>query len=421
MSLKSFYYFGKMWRNPRKSPRDIQKLQLKKLKAVTTHAYNNSPFYHAKLKEAGLHPSDIASLDEISKIPFTTKEELREAGKTVVAENIPLKKCYTETTSGSTGKKLEMIHSYDARAFRYAVFYRIYLSWGMRPFKRISDIRFTPLAPTLLEKLGITKSYYISTFMDADEQFDLIFKQNPHILVGHPPDLVNMAKIARSRGTVLNLDFIGSNSELLTQKERAFIEETFCCPVYEEYSSFEIGFMAQSCIKKRMHIISDAVIMECIKDGEPVTPGESGEVVVTLLFPDATPFIRYKHRDVASLSEEGCDCGITFPVMDVIEGRKDDFIVLPSGKEISPTRLVPLFFEFEHIKDFNIIQTSPRNVTVNVVPHEPFGEKEEETLLQLVTRELEGMDIAIRCVTSIKKTPQGKKRAVINLIKKDEI
>ncbi|MBU7016450.1 MAG: phenylacetate--CoA ligase family protein [Theionarchaea archaeon] len=279
-------------------------------------------------------------------------------------------------------------------------------------------IRYEPLNLSLIERLGILKVKYISTFLDMESQFDLLLKQNPDVLVGHPPDLIDMARLALSTGVTLNLDIIGSNSEVLTLKEREFLEKTFHCPVYEEYSAVEVGFVAQNCKKKRMHIISDSVLVEIIKDGEPAAPGEKGEVVVTSLFRNATPFIRYNLGDVASLSQDECDCGMTFPVIDGIEGRKDDFIMLPSGKEIPPTRIVPLFFNLTFMKEFTAVQTSPKKVIINIVPCKTFCERDREYLLELVRNELTGMDIEIKCVESLEKTAYGKKCAVINLVKK---
>lgn len=418
MSLRSFYHFAKIWRTPHVSRQDIEALQLKKLKKVITHAYTNSPFYHEKFTRAGVSPEDITCLEDITKIPFTTKEEIREAQDTIIARNISLNNCYIETTSGSTGKKLEMHHHIDFKWFRNALFYRMYIDWGMRPFKKITYIRFSALEPTLFHKLGFTKTFHISSFLDSDTQFELLCNHDPHILVSHPPDLVTMAKMQQKHNTSLEFDFAVSNSELLTQEERDFIEKIFNCPVYEEYSSFEVGFMARNCKKQNMHIISDSVLMEVVKNGEVVPPGEQGEVVVTSLFENATPFIRYYQGDMASLSPSQCDCGITFPLMNVIEGRKDDFIVLQSGKKIPPTRIVPLFFNFSGIIEFNVTQVSTTRVVINVVPGESFEKKEEKYLIKLIKNELKGMDIDIKYVDSIKRTAHGKKRAVINKVSK---
>ncbi len=418
MPLKSYYYLAKMWRNPWKPYKEIEKLQLKNLKAVVTHAYEHSPFYHEKYRKAGLHPEHINSLEDIMKVPFTTKEELRESGNNVLARDIPPRDhCYM-TTSGSSGEKLDVIHSRDFRAVVHAIFSRIYLTWGIKPFKKMTYIRYEPLTLSLIERLGILNVKYISTFLDMESQFDLLLKQNPDVLVGHPPDLIDMARLALSTGITLNLDIVGSNSEVLTLKEREFLEKTFHCPVYEEYSAVEVGFVAQNCKKKRMHIISDSVLVEILKEGEPVAPGEKGEVVVTSLFRNATPFIRYSLGDVASLSQDECDCGMTFPVIDGIEGRKDDFIVLPSGKEIPPTRIVPLFFNLTFMKEFTAVQTSSKKVIINIVPCKTFCERDREYLLELVRNELTGMDIEIKCVKSLEKTAYGKKCAVINLVKK---
>ena len=425
MFLKDFYYLGKMWKNPRKPWKEIEKYQLKKVKSVVHHAYTNSPFYYKKFKKAGINPSDIKTLNDLSKIPVTTKEELRNAGDSVIAQNISPRQYRRITTSGSTGRKLTIIHSSDFVSHAHARFYRIYVDLGMRPFKTVSYIRYSPLDETILfdrigdiffQKLKLAPSYYISTFLDVDQQLELLLDQTPHILVGHPPDLVALAKKMCAAKRYITPDFIVSTSELLIEKEREFIEKTFACPVYNEYSSFEVSYIARDCKKKRMHILADSVLVEFLKDGEPATPGEEGEVFVTLLFEDATPFIRYKQGDIASYTDEPCDCGITFPLMNVIEGRTDDFVVLPSGEKIPPTRVVPIFFEFESVREFNVIQTALTTLVVNVVPTEYYTEKEEEELINLLKTELPGINITVKHVTTIEKTPAGKKRAVINKI-----
>ncbi|MGC1119527.1 MAG: phenylacetate--CoA ligase family protein, partial [Candidatus Methanofastidiosia archaeon] len=109
MFVKDLYYLGNVWRNPRKPFRTIEKYQLKRLKAVVRHAYTNSPFYHEKFRRAGVGPEDITCLKDIEKLPFTTKEELLEAGDSVVARNIPPSHYRIITTSGSTGKKLRIV------------------------------------------------------------------------------------------------------------------------------------------------------------------------------------------------------------------------------------------------------------------------------------------------------------------------
>jgi phenylacetate-CoA ligase len=429
MFLKDVYYLAQIWRNPKKPYHDIQTFQLKKLKSVVTHAYRYSPFYHEKLKKAGVSPDDITSLKDITLLPFVTKDELIHESKNTVARDIDPQKYRYITTSGSSGKKLKIIHSNDFISHLIALFYRIYYDWGVRPFKKISYIRYAPLNKTALydstekyvfQKLGIAQSFYISTFLDPEKQLELLLQQNSNILVGHPPDLVQLAKTARKTGVNMKFEFIGSNSELLTGKERKFIEETFGCPVYDEYSTLEIGYIARDCRKKNMHIVSDSVIVEFIKDGEPVSPGEHGEVTVTSLFGNTMPFIRYKQGDIASAfdssSGEECDCGITFPLMNVIKGRKDDFLLLPSGARVAPTRVIPIFFKFDSIREFNVIQTAPDTIIVNVVPDGSFEKDEENNLLTLIKDELPGMDITLQYVDSIEKSARGKKRAVINQV-----
>jgi hypothetical protein len=104
--------------------------------------------------------------------------------------------------------------------------------------------------------------------------------------------------------------------------------------------------------------------------------------------------------------------------MNVIKGRKDDFLLLPSGERVAPTRVIPIFFKFDSIREFNVIQTAPDTIIVNVVLFGSFEKDKENMLLTLIKNELPGINIDLQYVDSIEKSARGKKRAVINQVTK---
>ena len=140
-----------------------------------------------------------------------------------------------------------------------------------------------------------------------------------------------------------------------------FIEKVFDAPFYDQYACDEMGWMAWQCKEKNeYHIDADSIIMQFVDDdGEEVSPGERGEIVCTSLFNYAVPFIRYAVGDVGIPSNEECPCGRILPLMKMIEGRTDSFILLPDGRVLSPMALNAvgeMFMYHGDIDQYRIIQ-----------------------------------------------------------------
>ncbi|MHA1832375.1 MAG: phenylacetate--CoA ligase family protein, partial [Candidatus Baldrarchaeia archaeon] len=123
----------------------------------------------------------------------------------------------------------------------------------------------------------------------------------------------------------------------------------------------EFERMAWQCPEKKgYHIDADALILQFVdEEGEEVAPGERGEIVCTSLFNYAMPLIRYSVGDVGVASTEECTCGINFPMMKVLEGRKDSILFLPDGRPLSPIAFIyamQLFKQFKYIEQWRVIQ-----------------------------------------------------------------
>ncbi|MBU7024843.1 MAG: phenylacetate--CoA ligase family protein, partial [Theionarchaea archaeon] len=190
---------------------------------------------------------------------------------------------------------------------------------------------------------------------------------------------------------------------------RKYIEKTLKAHTINKYGAAEIISIAWDCSHGNMHIDADSVIVEFVKAGEHVAPGERGEVVVTNLWNVAMPFIRYRLGDLAVPSDELCSCGRGLPLIKELEGRFDDVVVLPSGGLVPCTRISAIFHSTPQVSEFGVIQDSPSHVVVSLVPQNGFTEEVENTLRNRMQNVLDNsVDVDIKVVDHLERDKKAK-------------
>jgi len=169
------------------------------------------------------------------------------------------------------------------------------------------------------------------------------------------------------------------------------------------YGCIETGRIAYECSAHQgLHINTDQIILECVRDGQPVPPGELGSVVVTALNAFGSPLIRYELGDMGRLLAEPCNCGSPFPLMAAPEGRTYEFLVMPSGKTLSPGRIDHWICEASPGTHFRIIQHRPDYLEVLFVNNMEDEYSVAARLREKLERELsEPVQIDFRRVDSI--------------------
>jgi phenylacetate-CoA ligase len=398
-----------------KSPQELKKFQEKRLRHIVRYAYENSAFYRKKFKEHLITPDDICRLGDLQKIPTLTKTELRENFSQVISNRASKETCVVETTSGSTGEKVTLLQDHRATDYYAPVHLRGHVAVGLKPHHKTVYIRYKQMKTTLVEDLGLFKFYHISSDLPLDTIIQELKKIKPFAINCYPTTMYLLARtISAADAAFLSPHHIVTWSEKLTPKIRKTVEETFDCPVYDQYGAFECHSMAFECPEKKMHINADVLIMEFVKDGESVSPGERGDIIVTNLWNRAMPFIRYEIGDIGIPSDEVCPCGRGLPVMEGLEGRTDDFLVTLSGDIVLPSRVVPLFFPYEGIDIFQVVQQKKDEIVVKIVKNEFYGKDTDRTLVGKFKRIFgEKVEIRIEHVEKIEKMPGGKLRSIV--------
>jgi len=344
----------------------LQKHQNEKLRQITRYAYDHVPFYREKFTKAGIDPKDIRTVSDLAKLPITKKEEVRKNLDRMISKDYTISGLRMLRTSGSTGEPLHFYITGEEDEFRKARHLRANIACGQKIRDRwvavTSPIYFNQ-ATKLQRILRIYAPMSVSVFDDVATQISILERLKPDVLDGYASSLLLLAKEVKRKGVdTIKPKFLISGADLIDLPSRRVVEEVFGVPFFDQYGAAEFERLAWQCEKKReYHIDADSVIMQFVdNNGDEVALGETGEIVCTSLFNYAMPFIRYAVGDVGSSSHDNaCPCGRTFPMMRIVEGRKDEAVVLPDGRTMSSFAFIAAMYQLSFYKDierFRIVQ-----------------------------------------------------------------
>jgi len=342
----------------------LRRYQEKRLRTVVRYAYENVSFYHEKFRSAGVKPDDVRSLDDLSKLPLVRKSEFRQVpARQRVSVEFDVDRLKAIRTSGSTGEPFTTYVCGREDEWRKAIYMRANISCGQRPRDRwvvVTAPHHFHDTTGVQRRLGVYAQTCVSVFMGVDEQVRVIGGLKPDVLDGYSGALFLVAKELDRRGIkAIRPRIVFGTADLIDVASRRFMEEVFDAPYLDQFGCAEIDRSAWQCPERvGYHMDVDSVVMEFVdEDGEAVAAGERGEVVYTSLFNYAMPLIRYAIGDVGVPSDDECTCDRTLPLMEVVEGRKDSFLVLPGNRLVSPRVFTNAICGFsENIMRYRVVQ-----------------------------------------------------------------
>lgn len=327
---------------------EIQALQLQRMQWSLRHAYENVPMYKKRFDEKGVHPDDLKSLKDLSKFPFTVKDDLRDHYPFGMFA-VPMEKIRkVHASSGTTGKATVVGYSdADCELFANMVARSLRAS-GVRPGQMVHNAYGYGLftgglgAHFGIEKLGATV-VPVSGGM-TPRQVTLINDFKPDAIMVTPSYMLNILDEFHAQGidpreTSLQVGVFGA--EPWTNAMRQEVEQAFDMHAVDIYGLSEIlgPGVANECVETKdgLHIWEDHFYPEIInpETGEPVEDGEEGELVFTTLSKEALPMIRYRTKDLTRLLP---GTARSMRRMEKITGRVDDMIIL-RGVNVFPTQI----------------------------------------------------------------------------------
>jgi len=399
----------------------LEEYQLLKLKELLTFCSKYVPFYQKRWAEFGINVKSIHDFSDFSKLPFTTKDDLKRSMHEMLPINFSMKGLLRTRTGGTTGSPVNFYETRQAVASELA-FSVMYWSWhGCNFFKdRLAFFRGSYEKKERIERSR--NLFYLPTWNLSKDRLIAYIKfinaQRISFIHGYPSLIYELFKVSREQGiSMKHIKAVFFASEKPYDYQKQSIEEYFNIPVYCHYGHQEKAALFLQCeFKEGYHVISQYGYTEF----EPVDNGELFEIVSTGFLNLATPLIRYRTEDYAVLKEDvECGCGRKYPkiVKDVV-GRTGDLIIAPSGKIIQPNHLEYAIRFIRHFKDCQIIQDDTRHLRILIVPEVGYTPEEGENFKKAVLwRVDDDMDIDIELVENIPRPPNLKKRFTINLIK----
>ena len=416
---------------------ELEQLQLERLQSTLNRVYAHVPFYRKKFDALGISPEEIGSLSDLSRLPFTTKEDVR-GNYPYGLFAVPLREVVrihassgtTETSSvvGYTRNDITMWSKLVARilvaggvtkddvvqvSFRYGLFTGGFgLHYGA-------------------ERLGA--SVIPASSGNTARQIQIMKDFKTTALVSTPSYAMLVADTIREMGisvSALSLKYGLFGGEPWSEKMRKEIQDALGIIATDNYGLSEVigpGVSGECLERNGLHINEDHFLVEVIdpKTLQPVPPGRTGELVITTLTKEAFPMVRYRTRDLTSLRAGNCPCGRTGRRMSRLAGRTDELLII-RGTKVSPAKIESLLFEIEgNEPNYRIVidrKGAMDEVTVLVeASGEPsFGEERRhvgrtvETIRKRLTHEL-GVTVDVKLVEKkALETADGKPMRVID-------
>ena len=332
---------------------EIEKIQLERLKKTVKRVYEKVPAYRAKMEAAGVTPEDIVTLKDIQKLPFTTKQDMRD-NYPYGLFTVPKKELRRiHASSGTTGKPTVVGYTdHDLDIWKECVA-RLAVAGGATD-EDVAQICFGygMFTGALglhngFEKVGA--AIVPSSTGNTEKQLMYMKDFGTTLLVATPSYAMRIAEVAQQIGIDIKKDLqiktLLLGSELMTEAMRKELYKVWGEDVNltQNYGMSELigpGVSGECLELNGMHINEDHFIAEVIdpNTGEVLAPGEKGELVVTCITKEALPLIRYRTRDITRLMYEPCPCGRTTVRMENLSGRTDDMLKI-RGVNVFPSQI----------------------------------------------------------------------------------
>jgi phenylacetate-CoA ligase len=414
-------------------PKQLRGIQQQRLRRIVRYAYSNVPLYKKRLDEAKVKPKSIKTLDDIERIPFTVKNDLRDNYPLGLLA-VPANRLYgLHASSGTTGKPIVMAYTrgdlerwgkLTGRAldvsgakkgdivqnmYGYGLFTG---GLGLHYGARAAGVTIVPTST------GNTK-----------RQLMLLKDLRSTVVTCVPSYMVYLCEASRAEGYEPKRDFavrIGVfGAEPWSEEARKRIEDTFGLCAHDIYGMSELygpGVGIECEEKNGLHVWGDEFLVETINPdtGDVLEPGKEGELVFTMLSREAMPLLRYRTRDLSRVFVEECACGRCHPRIQRIKGRSDDMLII-GGVNVFPSQVEHVLMNIPALGDqYQIIVTHKGLDRITVKVETSPDRVKDQPLLQQVREDLQAVlgisaEVELLEFGALPRSEVGKARRVIDM------
>lgn len=424
-----FLYQALYRRQQYQSAESLFRYQLQKFAALLRHAVRHKPYYRGILSaDAHLDCRQIHTPEDFQRfynaLPLLTKQTLighhQELSGTVHLSS------RIKTTGGSTGEPVRLYKNASALA-RERVATALSYEWaGIQVGAK--QARFWGIPHNnrakFIAKITdlVANRYRLSAFDMTNADMAGYYR---HLLVVKPAYLYGYVSAIRLFANYIkqadlaplpSLKAVITTSEVLSELDRHAIEQGFAVKVFNEYGCGEVGSIAHECEQGSMHIMANNLLVQVERDGITYNHG-AGEIVLTDLHNYATPLIRYKLGDYATLTSGGCRCGRGLPVLSKVHGRAYDIIHTPEGRSVHPEAIIYIFEKIQEqhpvFKQFQVLQDRLDHLTIRIIPTVNFNNAIGRDIQRALRNKISpAMTMTLALVNTIAREKSGKLRVV---------
>lgn len=392
-----------------------------RLREFVRHCARTVPFYRRRFQECGISPDRILSIEDLGRLPVLTKAEVQDHQSELMSDAVPRYEAEVAHTSGTTGGGLRFATTIRAVQEQWATWWR-YRRWhGLEPgtwcgyFGGRSVVPLAQTGPPFWRcnypgKQILFSAYHMSPG-NLGAYVDELRRRQPPWLHGYPSLLSALAAYVLESGADLGyeLRWITIGAENLMPHQAELIERALGVRPRQHYGMAEATANVSECERGSLHVDEDFAAVEFL----PNPDGPGYRVVGTNFTNPATPLLRYEVQDIASLSTGYCDCGRPGRILASVDGREEDYIVLPNGARLG--RMDHVFKDLINIREAQLYQNCPSELVIRIVRGGGYAQKDETLLLKEVRRRV-GTNMAIRLEyrDTLTRSRSGKLRFVVS-------
>jgi len=400
--------------------KELQQLQLRRLKKLLSYAYEKVPFYHRSFRKENFRPADLKTLADLRKVPVLRKSDIRDNLSQLVSTDYSRADLEVFTTSGTSATPLRFYRSMTELSWARGAEFRAYgwggyrlgdkmaLIWGFEPEQTRSFVfKFYHL---------FTRQRILNVSVMSEKSM-LSFARS---LVRFKPDFVKGYSAAsnvfanyllKNRQFKIQPRAVFTSAATLLPHHRKAIEKAFNCKVYDVYGSREISGTAAQCGQHEgLHVSDENVVLEIVKDGETASVGEDGQIYLTNLQSHAMPFIRYDIGDVGRSFPGECPCGRKLSLMKPF-GRTYEYLVNSDGT-FTTLRDLQQVFEDIPIVDFQITQEDRDEIVVRLVIRSGYNQTHTDFIEEHIKMRGKAK-IRVELVDTLPKERSGKTKHIL--------
>ncbi len=405
---------------------EVCELRDRRLRAFVRHCAATVPYYRNLFRELDLRPEDIRGLEDLKILPVLTKTTVQERASEFVsdlAKNYPSDLIHT---SGTTGGGLHLLATHEAVQEQWAIWWR-YRRWhGIAPGTWCAYFGGRALVPA-----GQTAPPFWRTNFPGRQLFFSAYHLTPANLKlyaeklrsarlpwlhGYPSLLALLAAFIVDSGFDLCYQpkWVTIGAENLLPQQAEIMQRAFGVRPIQHYGMAEAVANISECRRGNLHVDEDFACVEFV--GEP----SERRVVGTNLSNYATPLLRYDAQDMVCIGDRRCDCGLPGRIVESIDGRQEDYVVLKNGARIG--RLDHIFKDMIHVREAQIVQQEPGSIHLRIVRGSGYGDADETRLRREFAQRLgAGTGIDIEYVEQLPRTRSGKLRFVISEMRDNQL